>query len=414
MTINIYALLAPLVFTFILLEIAVSWYHKKRFITFQEAVASFGVALGNQTLNVLVAAGIFRVYSWLWSNFRIIDNLEMNVITIAMLVLGLDFIFYWAHRWSHSINILWAAHCPHHSAEEMNFFVSLRASVTQRLFSFFFIWPLTIIGFKPIDIFTVTAFYVFMTFFHHTEVVGKLWRWVEYVFTTPSNHRVHHGLNFTYLDKNFGDFIVIWDRLFGTYREETEKVVYGMYNPPQSFNPITVSFHYFVVLWKDAMAAPHWIDKVKIWFMPPGWQPNGLRTKAALQEVTIQNQKRYQPVMLPRAKPYLLLQVIHGVVLMLFIMDSRSPWTFAERCVGTFMLWHAVINWSGILESKQWLYNSEVLRLIMTCLLFIFFFDHRLDHPASILYLLLCMGSLAWIRRFFLQEKRLPARLGTA
>ena len=324
---NIYALLTPLALGFILIEMGLCWYYRKRLISFAEAVANFGTALGNQTINVLVAVGVYNSYGWLWKNFRIIDNLEMNPFTFIVLLLAVDFIFYWVHRWGHSINIMWAAHSPHHSAEEMNFFVALRASITQRLFSFLFFWPLTIIGFKPIDIYMMTGIHLFISFLHHTELIPKLWNWVEYLFTTPSHHRVHHGVNFTYLDKNFGEFLIIWDRLFGTYAEENEKVVYGMYNPPLSFNPITINFHYYRILWNDARATSNWIDKIRIWFMPLGWRPRDLPRKAPLAEVTTTNQKRYRPEMFQQAKPYLIVHIVVSLVLMMFIIDPRSTWT---------------------------------------------------------------------------------------
>ena len=111
--------------------------------------------------------------------------------------------------------------------------------------------------------------------------------------------------------------------------------------------------------------------------------------------------------MLPYAKPYLIVHAILAMVLMIFIIDSRSPWTTTERWVGTFMLWHAIINWSGILEAKPWLYNSEVVRLLLNCLLLTYFFDHPLDHPVSIGYLLSCLSSLAWVRRYFQVEKQM-------
>ena len=146
MTSNIYAIISPIAIGFILLEMIICWYYKKKYITFQEAVANFGTALGNQTMNVLVAAGVYVAYGFLWENYRLIDHLEMSAINFILLLLGIDFIFYWVHRWGHHVNIMWAAHSPHHSAEEMNFFVAVRASVTQRLFSFFFFWPLTLIA----------------------------------------------------------------------------------------------------------------------------------------------------------------------------------------------------------------------------------------------------------------------------
>jgi len=403
MSSNIYALLTPIALGFIVIEMMLCWYHKKSYITFQEAVANFATAMGNQTMNVLVAAGVYVGYGFLWKNYRLVDSIEMNPITFLFLLLGIDFIFYWVHRWGHHINIMWAAHSPHHSAEEMNFFVALRASVTQRLFSFLFFWPLTIIGFKPVDIYAMTGLHLFISFLHHTEFIPKLWRWIEYIFTTPSHHRVHHGINFAYLDKNFGEFLIIWDRLFGTYAEEEEKVVYGMYNPPNSWNPISINFHYYQLLWKDAVAAPNWFDKIKIWFMPLGWRPIGVPPKPALKEVTAQNQVRFVTPMLPGARPYIVVHVLLGIALMLFIIDSHSPWSVTERWIGSFLLWHMIINWSGILESKSWLVFSETIRLVCTCSFIIIIGINQ--QPAwsilNVAFMVISILSMCWVIYFF-------------
>jgi len=401
MSSNIYALLTPIALVFIVIEMILCGYYKKSYITFQEAVANFATAMGNQTMNVLVAAGVYGVYGFLWTNYRLVDSIEMNPITFLLLLLGIDFIFYWVHRWGHHINIMWAAHSPHHSAEEMNFFVALRASVTQRLFSFMFFWPLTLIGFKPVDIYAMTGLHLFISFLHHTEFIPKLWRWIEYIFTTPSHHRVHHGINFAYLDKNFGEFLIIWDRLFGTYAEEEEKVVYGMYNPPNSWNPIAINFHYYQLLWRDAVAAPNWFDKMKIWFMPLGWRPTGLPPKPALKEVTAQNQVRFVTPMLPGAKPYIVVHVLLGIVLMLLIIDSHSPWSVTERWIGSLLLWHMIINWSGILESKSWLVLSEIIRLVCTYSFITVINQQPVWGILNILFMTISLLSLGWVVYFF-------------
>ena len=361
---NVYALLTPIAIFFVLLEIAACFVFKRRYINFQEAVANFGTALGNQTTNLLVAAGVYEVYGWLHANYRIAGPLEMNTLNFILLLLGVDFIFYWVHRWGHEMKIMWAAHSPHHSAEEMNFFVALRASVTQRLFSFIFFWPLTLVGFTPFDIYTMTALHLFISFLHHTEFIPKLWRPIEFIFTTPSHHRVHHGANYQYLDKNFGEFLIIWDRMFGTFAEEREKIVYGMYNHPQSFNPIKINFHYYVVIFKEMLKAPGLFNKLRIWFMPLSWSPEG--KKPLPPEITVQNQKRYQSVMFDGAKTYLVVHAILTAVLMLFVISPKSPLSYDMKWVGAILLWHSIINWAGILESKRWLLPSELARLALT------------------------------------------------
>lgn len=402
---NIYATLTPIAIVFILIEIGLSWYYKKDLVSFEELIANFGTALGNQTTNVLVAAGVYFIYGFLWTHFRLIDNIEMTWYNFILLLLGVDFIFYWVHRWGHHVNIMWAAHSPHHSAEEMNFAVALRASVTQRLFSFFFFWPLTIIGFKPVDIYAMTAIHLFIAFLHHTELIRKLWRWVEYVFTTPSHHRVHHGVNFKYLDKNFGEFLIVWDRMFGTFEEEHEKVVYGMYHPPKSWNPISINFHYYITLWNNAKAAPYMVDKVKIWFMPLTWRPRGLPPLEPLVESTPENQEKYRPTPMPHAKPYLILHLILGVVLMLYVIKADSSWSTAERWAGAFLLWHTIVDWGGVMEAKRWVFFSENIRIVYGTILMILFCGLTLSSPALYVLVVLALLSIGWVWKYF----RVPA-----
>ncbi|MCU0328585.1 MAG: sterol desaturase family protein [Chitinophagales bacterium] len=362
---NVYALLTPISIFFILLEVAVNYVYRKNLIRFKEFFANFGTALANQTVNVLVALGVYYTYGFLWENYRLIEHIEMNWLGYLLLLLGIDFIFYWVHRWGHHINIMWAAHSPHHSAEEMNFAVALRASVTQRLFSFFFFWPLTLIGFKPEYIYAMTAIHLFIAFLHHTELIGKLFRWIEFIFTTPSHHRVHHGVNYKYLDKNFSEFLIIWDRIFGTFEEEQEKVVYGMYHHPKTWNAIKINFHYYIILWNTAKAAPYFWDKIKLWFMPLTWTPRGLEPKPMPAEITPQNQKVYESIGFHGFKPYLVFQLIFSVWLMLLIITPQNFLPLNMKWYAALVLWHGIINWSGVMEAKKWTILSEMIRLVL-------------------------------------------------
>lgn len=362
-SVNIYSLITPLVVFFILVEITVELLACKGKITFQEAVANMGTAIANQTVNLLVMFGVYYSYGWLYDNYRFF-TIEFNWLSAIGLLLGIDFIFYWVHRWGHKVNILWAAHSPHHSAEEMNYFVALRASITQRLVSFLFFWPLTLIGFDPIHIYMMVAIHLFIAFLHHTEYIPKLGP-IEWIFTTPSHHRVHHGANYKYLDKNFGEFLIIWDRLFGSFAVEKEKVLYGMYNPPKTWNPIVINFHYYYILAKDAWNAPYFIDKIRIWFMPTGWRPRGLPEKPSEGELTSENQVRYSSIMYKGSKPYLISQVVFGLYFAMIIMNIKNGWSPVERLLGALSLWHMVFNWAGILESKKWIIPSEVIRIVL-------------------------------------------------
>lgn len=400
---NIYSLLTPLAVGLVILELFFCWLARKDYFSFQESIANFCTAMGNQSTNVLVAVVVYFTYGYLWDNFHWL-NIPMDAehwYNWFILLLGIDFIFYWVHRWGHEVNIMWAAHSPHHSAEEMNLMVGLRASITQRLMSFLFFWPLTIIGFEPFDIYMMTGVHLFIGYWHHTEVLPKFWRWIEFIFNTPSHHRVHHGVNLKYLDKNYAEFLIIWDRLFGTFEEETDKVVYGMYDGPKSWNPIKINFHYYITLWNKALAAPYWWDKIRIWFMPLTWQPRGLPEYVPNEEITLENQVRYQSVMFDHSKAYIVIHLLICLVMMLSIINGDSTWTTFERWLGAAFLWHTIVNLSGILESKSWLFISEITRLIFMPLGIILFNDWHTEPLYFMLILGVAMLSAYWTISYF-------------
>jgi len=256
------------------------------------------------------------------------------------------------------------------------------------------------VGFKPLHIYMMSGIHLFIAFLHHTEFIPKLWRPIELIFTTPSHHRVHHGVNFKYLDKNFGEFLIIWDRIFGSFAEEKEKVVYGIYDHPKSWNPIRINFHFYIILWKYAVAAPFWWDKIRIWFMPAGWRPRGLETGEKI-EITTENQARFRPPMFRNSKFYLILQVVLGIALMIGVISNLYGWTTGEKWIGASLLWWQIINWSGILEARRWLWISENLRIVSTVFAVILF--NEIFTPSALLFALLAIAvfSIFWTFAYF-------------
>ena len=191
------------------------------------------------------------------------------------LFLGVDFCYYWFHRMAHHINIGWATHVVHHSSEEYNLTTALRQGAFQHFFSFAFYLPLAWIGFPPIWFVSLVALNTVFQFWVHTRTIDKLPAWFEYILNTPSHHRVHHGQNPMYLDKNHAGTLIIWDRLFGTFMPETEPVQYGITTPLHSWKPIWSQIHYFAFLWQQMQATPRVWNKIQVWFKHPGWIPPG-------------------------------------------------------------------------------------------------------------------------------------------
>jgi alkylglycerol monooxygenase len=190
---------------------------------------------------------------------------------LAALVLY-DFFDYWYHRYSHETAILWAAHVVHHQSQNFNFSTALRQESAYPLLGWIFYLPMAILGVPP-DVLALTGLAVLLyQVWIHTEHIGKL-GWFDRIFSSPSNHRVHHAVNDAYIDKNYGGMLIIWDRLFGTYAEEgEEKCVYGTRPPLESWDPIWANLIVYRNLIRDAWRMK-WPDKLRIWFMPPGWKP---------------------------------------------------------------------------------------------------------------------------------------------
>lgn len=204
------------------------------------------------------------------------DLLEIYpILACLILFIGQDFCFYWLHRSEHYNRTLWAVHSNHHSSEHYNFTVALRSSTLQPLYRYVFYIPVALLGFDGMSIMFMYAVNQVYQFFLHTELIGKLPKWYEAVFVTPSHHRVHHASNVIYLDKNMGQVLIIWDKLFGTFQNETEKPVYGITSKIESFNPITVMFYEWRKLFNDIGKHQPMSTRIKHLLKPPGWSPDG-------------------------------------------------------------------------------------------------------------------------------------------
>ena len=189
----------------------------------------------------------------------------------VILFLGVDLGYYWFHRLSHRVRFLWAIHESHHSSELMNFSVALRQPPLEPWVDWPFFIALALLGFSAHAILTMYAFNLFYQFFIHTELIGKLPRWVEWWLNTPSHHRVHHGTNPEYIDRNYGGVLVIWDRLFGSFEPEITPVKYGVLHPVTSHNPFFVGFHLWADIVRDVLQPSSLATKLKMIFAPPGW-----------------------------------------------------------------------------------------------------------------------------------------------
>ncbi|EJK2114398.1 sterol desaturase family protein [Vibrio navarrensis] len=235
---------------------------------FKEVLCNFTFALMHQGTDLLAGLLLAHLYLWLFG-WRLLE-IDMGAMSFIALMVLQDFCYYWFHRASHRVRWMWAAHVVHHSSERMNFSTAFRQSLMYPVAGMWLFWlPLVIIGFEPQWITLVVLFNLGLQFFVHTQWVKSLGP-LEYVFNTPSHHRVHHGVNARYIDKNYAGVLIIWDKLFGTFEPESETVRFGISKPVNSFNPLVVTFAEWREMWQDATQCGLTLSqRLKILLSPP-------------------------------------------------------------------------------------------------------------------------------------------------
>ena len=233
------------------------------FVVFYAFIFIYYVALGS---------AFVAVYYFFFEIFRVM-TIPTNAWSVSLCVLLADFAYYWEHRFTHRTGIGWSTHTVHHSSPYLNISVAYRFGPLDGIFPVIFSIPLAIAGFNPFVIFFAEALVLQYQTPLHTELIGKLPKPIEAIFNTPSHHRVHHGSNPQYLDKNYGGILIVWDRIFGTFAEEKEKVVYGIRNPIHSVNPFIVFFHGLSRLGGKIRSSNSFSDLLGCLFKPPAWRP---------------------------------------------------------------------------------------------------------------------------------------------
>ena len=237
-----------------------------------EMLASFSPFVPATVVDVLTTTALIALYFVAYSFAP--WQIPMTAWSVGLALVLVDLIYYWEHRWAHKIRVLWALyHSVHHSSSDFNLSTAFRVSFVDQFFSPLFYLPLVVLGFHPVLILSGLVFILAYQTWIHTEMIAKL-GWFDKFFNTPSNHRVHHGSDPKYLDKNYGAVLIVWDRLFGTYQAEEETPVYGLTHPLNSVNPLKVHFHEAIKLVRDLHGARSRREAWAYLFNHPGWMPS--------------------------------------------------------------------------------------------------------------------------------------------
>ena len=266
---EVYAIGAPIILAMIFIEVLISNWQNKSYYQKGDTYCTSGLLIGNIMMGFAIKGSVLAFHFFLYQ-FRIIDLASFVPFWLmwVMVFVMIDLVFYVYHRLSHRVRFLWAIHMSHHSSEEMNFAVSFRQAWFGPISKIPFFMILPLIGFDPVMIAVAGAVSTLWGVVGHTQIVGKLGP-LEWIFNTPSHHRVHHGANPEYIDKNYGNLLIIWDRMFGTFEPEVRPVNYGLVNNVNTFNPIKITFMGWKKIYQDAKQAKSAKHFIYLIFGPP-------------------------------------------------------------------------------------------------------------------------------------------------
>lgn len=287
----------PLFLALVLFEKWYGWKKKQETIRTMDMISSLSSGLTNVTKDVLGLSLAILTYPWLVKHLALV-HIPSSLLVYIIAFIAIDFAGYWVHRVQHVFNFFWNGHLIHHSSEDFNLACALRQSISTvvRIFAIFLL-PAAILGVPENVIAVIAPLHLFAQFWYHTEHIRKM-GFLEKIIVTPSHHRVHHAINPQYLDKNYSQIFIFWDKLFGTYQEELADVpaVYGITRPVRTWNPIKINFQHVWLLVKDAWRTHNWKDKLTIWFKPTGYRPADVIQRYPVNKIEdVYDFEKYEP-----------------------------------------------------------------------------------------------------------------------
>ncbi len=353
----------PIFLLFIVIEYFATRKNHPEYYRLNDALTNLNIGVSHLLFKLLTTGLMLGAYVLVLENFAVLHL--SGVLAYVVVLILFDFCFYWAHRFGHEVNLFWGAHVVHHQSEEYNLTVALRQSWIHSLLAFVFFLPIAFLGVDVLTLGICASINSFFQFWIHTKAIDRMPKWFEAIFNTPSHHRVHHGVNPKYIDKNHAGMFVVWDRMFGTYQEEIEEPTYGVTTQLQSWNPAWANVEYYVTMFKNAKQFSLAKDKLKYIFAKPGWQPKELGGQMQIPEVDYNKPKYDAKANSKSLNIYVLVQfafIIIGLAAYLFHYEKLS--SFYTIIFFSILMLSTVIC-SAILEQKKWVKYAEYARLLI-------------------------------------------------
>ncbi|MFN9862628.1 MAG: sterol desaturase family protein [Bacteroidota bacterium] len=352
---------------FLLLVLFEKWWGwRKGFDTVRtnDMIASLSSGITNVTKDVLGLSVIVISYPWLLGKIALI-HVPSAWLTYITAFVALDFAGYWVHRIAHEYNLFWNNHIIHHSSEEFNLACALRQSISSIVKIFeVFLFPAAELGVPANVIAVVAPLHLFAQFWSHTRHIGKM-GFLEHVIVTPSHHRVHHAINSEYLDKNYSQIFIFWDKLFGTFQEELPNVppVYGVTRPVRTWNPIKINFVHLWLLIKDAWHASSYFDKLRIWFMPLGWRPSDVAAEYPIYKISdVYHFEKYDPQTSSTLKGWSWFQLVALLLFISYLFGNIASIGSPMIYVYGLFVFLSVYAITDLLDNNRYAFIWEIIR----------------------------------------------------
>jgi|TARA_B110000259_G_scaffold145145_1_gene163533 alkylglycerol monooxygenase len=362
---NVLLIALPSFMVLILIEILYGYRKKNLNYNLMDTISSLSAGATNIIKSLLGIGFAIISYPYIVAAIALVQLEEsMGLYLIAFVCI--DLASYWNHRLNHSINIFWNRHVVHHSSEEFNLACALRQSISNNIIGFgaLFLIPAALFGVPSKIIILLAPLHLFAQFWYHTQHIGKL-GWLEYVFVTPSQHRVHHAINEEYVDKNLSAIFCVWDRIFGTFQEELDAVpcIYGSLKPVQTWNPIVINFQHNWGLAKDAWHAKNWVDKFKLWFMPTGWRPEDVSNRFPRPIAnSVYAQEKYAPKYTTVHKFFAVFQFVSLNVFIYILLVSFGEFSFGTQLSFGILIFTTIFGFTSIMDGYKWAFFFEISR----------------------------------------------------
>ncbi len=379
----------PLYFLLIGLELIFQTVKKIKLYRINDALTNISCGISSQVTNALwgvLSIGMYEFVSAYWS----VATIEDSWISWIILFVLVDLMYYWFHRASHEVNFLWnTAHVVHHQSEDYNLSVALRQSSFGGVFSMLFYLPLAWMGFSTYAFLTVKGLNLIYQFWIHTEAIKKLPGWFEYLFNTPSHHRVHHGRNPKYIDKNHAGTLMIWDRWFGTFQEEEEKPTYGVTKPTNTWNPLWANVLPIVDMAQQFIHIPGAVNKLKYLCYKPGWQPpeqGGYQAAPNIEDVDTTKYNIHPQLGMIR---YVFISFVVLLAFTTLFLFTASGYALAVKwAFGGYIIW-SITNLGLLMEARKWPILIEYVRIFSSGLLLYYLYPVQLGLYLAITLLVL-------------------------